>query len=145
VLLTQTELLKILPHAYPFLMIDEVLDIKVGESLVAVKNLTANEWAFQNQCFQISHFPEPFLIEAAAQAALVLYALSDNSRGKGIKFLGKVKAEMHELPAIGERITVEVKVARLMKNLGFFNSSISCGDRKIMDLDLICGVMIDAK
>jgi len=126
-------------------MIDEVIDIKVGESLVAVKNITANEWIFQNQCFEIDHLPEPFLIEAAAQAALVLYDLSDGTRGHGIKFLGKVKAELHELPRIGEQITIEVTLGKLMKNLGIFGSNITIGDRKIMDLDLICGVMPDVK
>jgi 3-hydroxyacyl-[acyl-carrier-protein] dehydratase len=145
VLLSQSELFQILPHAYPFLMIDEVMDIKVGESLVAVKNITANEWIFENQCFQIDHLPEPFLIEAAAQAALVLYSLSDGTRGKGIKFLGKVKAELHDLPKLGERITIHVNLVKLIKNLGFFNSSITVDERKIMGLELICGVMTDAK
>jgi 3-hydroxyacyl-[acyl-carrier-protein] dehydratase len=73
--LTQEEMLKILPHAYPFLMIDRVTDVKVGESLVAVKNITGSEWIFNNQCFEIDHLPEPFIIEAAAQAALVFEAI----------------------------------------------------------------------
>ncbi len=140
-MLTQAELTTILPQTYPFLMIDRVLEIKKGESLTAIKNITGNEWIFQNQYFQIDHLPEAFLIEAAAQAALVLYAISDDTRGKGIKFLGKVKADMHDLPKIGDQITVKVNLVKLMKNLGFFNSTICVESKSIADLDLICGVM----
>jgi 3-hydroxyacyl-[acyl-carrier-protein] dehydratase len=143
-LLDQAELFKILPHAYPFLMIDRITEIKEGESLTAVKNITGNEWPFQSQHFQINHLPEPFLIEAAAQAALVLYDRSDGTRGKGIKFLGKVKAEFHDLPTIGEQVTIHVRLVKLMKNLGIFNSSLKTGSKNIGDLDLICGVMVNA-
>ena len=114
-LIDQTKILQILPQSYPFLMIDRIVEIKKGESLVAVKNITGNEWIFQNQSFQLNHLPEPFIIEAAAQAALVLYVLSEDSRGNGIKFLGKVKSEFHDLPKIGEQITIHVDLVKLMK------------------------------
>lgn len=140
-LIDQTEILQILPQSYPFLMIDRIVEIKKGESLVAVKNITGNEWIFQNQSFQLDHLPEPFIIEAAAQAALVLYVLSENSRSNGIKFLGKVKSEFHDLPKIGEQITIHVDLVKLMKNLGIFSSNVSAEGRAIADLNLICGVM----
>ena len=143
--LTQDELVRILPQAYPFLMIDKVIEVKKGESLVAIKNITGNEWIFQNQCFQLDHLPEPFIIEAAAQAALVLYALSDDARGNGIKFLGKVKSEFHDLPKICEQITINVGLDKLMKNLGIFSSNVYVGHRLIADFNLICGVMTHAE
>ena len=68
--LTHQELRKILPQAHPFMMIDRVVDIKKGKSLTAIKNITANEWPFLSN---LNHFPETLLIEAATQAALVLY------------------------------------------------------------------------
>jgi len=122
-------------------MIDKVIEIKKGESLVAVKNITGNEWIFQNQSFQIGHLPEPFIIEAAAQAALVLYAVSDDSRSNGIKFLGKVKSEFHDLPKISEQIAIRVDLVKLMQNLGIFSSNVSVEGRAIADFNLICGVM----
>ena len=99
-MLNHTQLKTILPHAYPFLMIDRVEDYKPGESLMAVKNITANEWLGEGLPGQTNYFPETptwtnqnkkvqvvslplaiksntimgkgLLIEAAAQAALVL-------------------------------------------------------------------------
>ena len=84
-------------------------------------------------------------IEAAAQAALVLYALNDDSRGDGIKFIGKVKSEFQDLPMINEQITIHVMLDKMMKNLGIFSSTITVGERPIGSLNLICGVMAHAK
>ena len=64
---------KILPQAYPFLLIDRVEEFKAGESLVAIKNITANEWPFEQDDRDQVYFPPTLLIEAAAQAALVLW------------------------------------------------------------------------
>lgn len=140
-LLSQLDLTRILPQTYPFLMIDEVIEIKKGESLTAIKNITGNEWIFQNQMFKLEHMPEPLIIEAAAQAALVLYAISDDERGNGIKFLGKITSEFHDLPKISEQIVVTVGLVKLMKNLGIFSSCIHADKRLIANLNLICGVM----
>ncbi len=140
-LLSQSDLTRILPQTYPFLMIDEVIEIKKGESLTAIKNITGNEWIFQNQLIKLDHMPEPLIIEAAAQAALVLYALSDDIRGNGIKFLGKVTSEFFDLPKISERITIKIELVKLMKNLGIFSSTVHEQQRLIANFDLICGVM----
>lgn len=144
-LISQSDLTRILPQSYPFLMIDQVIEIKKGESLTAIKNITGNEWIFQNQMFKLDHMPEPLVIEAAAQAVLVLYAVSDDTRGKGIKFLGKVTSEFRDLPRISETITIDVKLMKMMKNLGIFSSSIRVDDRSIAELNLICGVMSHAQ
>ena len=138
-MLTQMELQSILPQAYPFLMIDRILEIKKGESLMAIKNITGNEWIFQNQHFQIDHLPEPFLIEAAAQAALVLYAMDVSVKG-GVKFLGKCKAEFYERALLGDQLMIGVSIIKLLKNLGFFHASLSAGPKKIADIEIICGV-----
>lgn len=143
--LSQSDLTRILPQTYPFLMIDEIIEIKKGESLTAIKNITGNEWVFQNQMFQLNHMPEPLIIESAAQAVLVLYAVSDDTLGKGIKFLGKITSEFHDLPRISETITIDVKLMKMMKNLGIFNSIVRVDDRSIAELNLICGVMSHAQ
>ena len=75
-MLTLDDLKHILPQAYPFLMIDRVEQYIEGKSLTTIKNITANEWFFQNDedpFHPTKHFPETLLIEAAAQAALVLF------------------------------------------------------------------------
>jgi len=94
-ILEYDQLKDILPHTYPFLLIDRVIDYTPGESLTAVKNITANEWSFGgfgqtvpreagglsdsrqlsdvgSQSKEMEIFPETLLIEAAAQAAFSL-------------------------------------------------------------------------
>jgi len=70
-MLDYEQLKKILPQAYPFLLIDRVENIQPGQSLTATKNITANEWPFTEGRERVQHYPETLLIEAAAQAALV--------------------------------------------------------------------------
>ena len=119
-MLDYQQLKEILPHAYPFLLIDRVEEYKEGEHLVAIKNITSNEWCC---CGNSSHnntlsrqtsaqgylslnqendsliFPEVLLIEAAAQAALVLYHLSKVKPGERPRYiLGSVNSEFLALP-----------------------------------------------
>ena len=63
---------KIIPHRYPFLMIDRIEDIKVGESCVAFKNVSNNEWFFEGHFPNYPVMPGVLIIEAMAQAAGVL-------------------------------------------------------------------------
>jgi len=93
-ILEAEQLKKILPHAYPFLLIDRVIEVKKGKSLVAIKNITANEWCFGAPGPDLKYFPETLLIEAAAQAALVLYHVSKMGEGERPRYvLGKVMAQ----------------------------------------------------
>ena len=74
-MLDNNQLKKILPHAYPFVLLDRVERYIPGQSLVAIKKITANEWQFLESPERLEHYPETLLIEAAAQAALVLYGI----------------------------------------------------------------------
>ena len=67
-LLNIQEVLKILPHRYPFLLVDRVLDIKKGRSITAIKNVTYNEPFFQGHFPQLKVMPWVLIIEALAQA-----------------------------------------------------------------------------
>ena len=129
-LLPQSEMLKILPHAYPFLMIDDVIDIKIGESIVAVKNITANEWIFQNQAFEIDHLPEPFLIEAAAQAALVLYHVSKIGKLEhNVKYiLGSVICKLDGYIKIGDQLIIKAFANKMLYSGGYSEIFLSKND-----------------
>ena len=114
------QLKDILPHAYPFLMIDRVIDIKKGESLVAIKNITANEWPFDDFSSDVKYFPETLLIEAAAQAALVLYHVSKVGEGEKPGYaIGKISAEFFKDVQIGDQIEIKVTAGKLLSTGGY--------------------------
>ena len=70
--LCSEDIKKIIPHRYPFLMIDRIEEMSVGKSCIAYKNVTNNEWFFQGHFPNHAVFPGVLIIEAMAQAAGVL-------------------------------------------------------------------------
>ena len=133
------ELKNILPHAYPFLLIDRVEDYKKGESLVAIKNVTGNEWAHEDSNFQVNFFPETLLIEAAAQAALVLYHVSKVKPGQKRPryFLCRTKAEFFKSVEVGDEIKFHIANGKMLDSGGYSDATIVVGSSKIADLELI--------
>ena len=132
---------RILPQAYPFLLIDRVVDILEGESLTAIKNITANEWPCC--CGRGSqHYPETLLIEAAAQAALVLYHVSKVKEGdpRPQYVLGRTKAEFRDFANIGEQISLGVTKIRLFSAMGYMGVAVRAENKEIADMELMFGI-----
>ena len=121
--LSQEQIRKILPQEYPFVLIDYVEDYKEGEWLTAVKNITANEWPFVGRLKNNDIFPETLLIEAAAQAVIILYSLRDigGENAKKKYYLGKVKADFFRQVLLGENIRFKVISGKLLDTGGYSN------------------------
>ena len=120
-MLDQLELQKILPQAYPFLLIDRVENVQPGQSLVAIKNITSDEWPLMNCSERLSHYPEALLIEAAAQAALVLYHLIKfKDDGRQFKYsLGKIEANLTRFLLPPARIQFHANANKILDVGGF--------------------------
>lgn len=129
-MIDNSQLQKILPQAYPFLLLDRVEDVRPGHSLLAVKNITANEWPFSQERRYNAHYPETLLIEAAAQAALVLYKADKPSDSVKPAYIGKVKAEFFSPVSIGDQMAIKVKSSRIFGNSGFSDVEVSVNDEK---------------
>jgi len=125
--LNYNQIKNILPQAYPFVFIDSVEDYKEGESLTAVKNITANEWPFDGKTAPEQAFPETLLIEAAAQAALLLYHVSKvkNRRVHPKYFIGKCQAEFLKPVAYGQSIRLNVRSGKLLDTGGWADVVVS--------------------
>lgn len=136
------ELRKILPQAHPFLLIDRVEDFKAGESLVAIKNVTGNEWSQDDSMFKVKFFPETLLIEAAAQAALVLYHVSKvKPQEKQPKyFLGRVNGEFLKSILEGDQITFLAFANKMLDNGGYSEVEISVKSVVIAKIEVIYSV-----
>lgn len=150
--LNQSQLKKILPHAYPFVLIDRVEEIKVGESLIAIKNITANEWPFtaledgspqsQGILKYMDVYPETLLIEAAAQAALVLYHVTKcNNDNVLLKYiLGRIKVRFINTVIIGTQIKIIAYATKIIEAGGLSNIEIVSGKKKYAELTLVFSV-----
>lgn len=108
------DLMKILPHRYPMLMIDRLIDIKPGESAVAVKNVSYNEEFFQGHFPQKPIMPGVLIIEAMAQAAAAYTSYTENldAEGKIVLFMGVDKARFRKPVVPGDQLLIKVSTAQ---------------------------------
>jgi 3-hydroxyacyl-[acyl-carrier-protein] dehydratase len=105
------EILKILPHRYPFLLIDRVLELKPKESIVAIKNVTINEPFFNGHFPGLPIMPGVLIVEAIAQAggALLLTEVADRG-DKVMLFTGIDRAKFRRPVSPGDQLRLEVEV-----------------------------------
>ena len=105
------EILKILPHRYPFLLIDRVLELKRKERIVAIKNVTINEPFFVGHFPGLPIMPGVLIVEAIAQAggALLLTEVEDRS-DKVMVFTGIERARFRRPVSPGDQLRLEVEV-----------------------------------
>ncbi len=106
-------IMKLLPHRYPFLLIDKLIDIDGEESGTAIKNVTINEPFFQGHFPGRPIMPGVLLIEAMAQAAgaLVLNHLGEEHAGKLVFFMSIDKARFRKPVSPGDTVRFHVKLA----------------------------------
>ncbi len=105
------EILKILPHRYPLLLIDRVLELKRKERIVAIKNVTINEPFFNGHFPGLPIMPGVLIVEAIAQAggALLLTEVEDRTN-KVMVFTGIERAKFRRPVSPGDQIRIEVEV-----------------------------------
>lgn len=105
---------EILPHRYPMLMIDKIVDITPNDGAMGVKNVTANEHFFEGHFPDLPVMPGVLIVEAMAQtaAAYTAYAYNIDTSGQVVLFMGVDKAKFRKPVVPGDRLCLHVKVAR---------------------------------
>lgn len=105
------DILKILPHRYPFLLIDRVLELKRKDRIVAIKNVTINEPFFAGHFPELPIMPGVLIVEAIAQAggALLLTEVEDRT-DKVMVFTGIERAKFRRPVGPGDQLRLEVEV-----------------------------------
>lgn len=132
---------KIIPHRFPFLMIDKVLEIQPNEKLVALKNVSVNEPYF------VGHFPEEkvmpgvLIVEAMAQAGCIYFYYSKNMHGKElIYYLAKVTAKFIKPVTPGDQLRIEVTTLKMLPKAGFLKMVGFVGNEIVAEAEIGFGV-----
>ena len=106
--------MSVLPHRYPLLLIDRVLAIEPGRSIVAIKNFTVNEEFFQGHFPEHPIVPGVLLVEAMAQAGGLLLLHDDPHRDEKLLYFGAIERARFRRPVVpGDQVRFEVEVLRL--------------------------------
>ncbi len=135
------KILQMLPHRYPFLLIDRVLDYKKDEWLTAIKNVTINEPFFPGHFPRRPVMPGVLVVEAMAQACGVLSYINQegNTSEKGIfLFVGIDKARFKRQVEPGDQLRFEVKLTRKMRGILMYDANAYVGDELACSAELMC-------
>ncbi len=129
------EIKKILPHRYPFLLIDRVLEIEVGKSLKALKNVTINEPFFNGHFPQKCVMPGVLIIEAMAQAAGILAAKSAEEGGdnKIIYFMSIEKAYFRKPVVPGDTLHITINHLQSRSNVWKMSGEVAVEEQKVSE------------
>ena len=111
------DIVKILPHRYPFLMVDRIIEMELGESVVGIKNVTANEPFFQGHFPGNPIMPGVLIVEAMAQVGGVLARLSifgepDEESAASVFFMSIDKVKFRKPVVPGDQIRFELQALR---------------------------------
>ncbi len=134
------EIMALLPHRYPFLLIDRVTDYTLGESIVAYKNITINE-----QCF-LGHFPgEPIfpgvlILEAMAQAAGVLGFKTIGNNDKLYLYAGVDKARFKTPVVPGDQLVIKVRLIKEKRGIWKFEGKALVDDKEACTAEFMCAM-----
>ncbi|MDJ0307128.1 MULTISPECIES: 3-hydroxyacyl-ACP dehydratase FabZ [Dehalobacter] len=107
------EIQEIIPHRYPFLLLDRVEELEEGKRVVAYKNVTINEYFFQGHFPQEPVMPGVLIIEALAQAGAVALLKMEKYQGKLAYFTGIDKAKFRRKVFPGDVLRLEVEIIKI--------------------------------
>jgi len=123
-----TRIQQLLPHRYPFLLVDRVVELEPNKRILAIKNVTINE---------------PFLLEALAQAGGLLTQLSlgEGAADKQDKLFYLVKidnARFSSMVVPGDRLDLEVKLKRMIRNMAMYECAARVDGKQVASADILC-------
>jgi len=132
------EIVKILPHRYPFLMVDRILEIESGKRIVGIKNVTINEPFFQGHFPGHPVMPGVLIIESMAQVAGILAYLSagEEDRKKITYFLAIDNARFRKPVLPGDVLRLEMVTTMTRRGIWGFNGKAYVEDKLVADADL---------
>ena len=135
------KVLSLLPHRYPFLMIDRVVEFEKDKRLLALKNVTYNE-PFFNGHFPIQPvMPGVLIVEAMAQATGLLAMESDPSTVSETTiylFVGIDKARFKQQVEPGDQLHIEVIQNKMKRGIGFFSGTATVDGKTVATAEIMC-------
>ena len=117
-MLNNIEIQKIIPHRYPFLLVDKITEMEVGKKAVGIKNVTINEPFFQGHFPGNPIMPGVLIVEALAQVGAVSVLSMEENKGKLAMFTGIEGAKFRRQVVPGDTLRLEVEMVSMRRGMG---------------------------
>lgn len=117
-----SEIMEILPHGYPFLLVDRIVELEMGKRIVGIKNVTINEPFFQGHFPAQPIMPGVLIVEAMAQTAgvLALKSAPEELKKRAVYFMAIDKARFRRPVSPGDQMRMEMVVSKQRKSVWGF-------------------------
>lgn len=136
-MLDTNEIQKIIPHRYPFLLVDKIIEVEDGVRAVGIKNVTANEHFFVGHFPGYPVMPGVLIIEALAQVGAVAILKSEANRGKIALFAGLDDVRIRRQVVPGDTLTLEMEITRFKGKIGKGRGVAKVGDQIAVEGELM--------
>ncbi|MGC2047828.1 MAG: 3-hydroxyacyl-ACP dehydratase FabZ [Gallionella sp.] len=137
------EIIELLPHRYPFLLIDRVLAMEPDKSIVALKNVTINEPFFPGHYPHHPVMPGVLIIEAMAQAAALLSfkSMGAGANEKSVYYFAGIDGARFRLPVgPGDQLIIKATLIRSMRGMFKFSATAEVDSKVVAEAELMCTV-----
>jgi len=131
---------EIIPHRYPFLLVDKILELEPGKKAVGIKNVTANEEFFQGHFPNYAVMPGVLIVEALAQVGAVSVLSLEENKGKIAFFAGIDNFRFKEQVRPGDTLTLEVEMTTLRRGIGKGHAIAKVGDKIAAEGDMMFAI-----
>ncbi|VAV85048.1 3-hydroxyacyl-[acyl-carrier-protein] dehydratase, FabZ form [hydrothermal vent metagenome] len=135
------EILQILPHRYPFLLIDKIVEFEAGKSATGIKNVTMNEPFFQGHFPGNPIMPGVLIIEAMAQVGGILAFKSADVLNKGVYFMGIDRAKFRRPVVPGDTLRIKLEVTKTRGKIWKFHGQALIDEKVAAEADLMATIV----
>ena len=133
-------ILKLLPHRYPILLVDRVLELEISTRIKALKNVSVNEPYFQGHFPEFPVMPGVLILEALAQASALL-AFSEGHNANTIYYFAGIDNARFKKPVVpGDQLILNAEVVRHKAGIWKFNAFATVDNEIVASADLLCAV-----
>ena len=128
---------ELIPHRYPFLLVDKILELEVGKKAIGIKNVSVNEPFFQGHFPEYPIMPGVLIVEAMAQVGAVAMMSMEENKGKLGVFAGIDKVRFKKEVRPGDTLKMEVEMVSIRRNIGKANARAYVGEELVCSGELM--------